>query len=128
MACVNVVTASGDKREEAAKKIKRQLLARFKGCGTDTKKTAEKLAERAAFMAVTLDELEADIAENGAVITAVNGNGFEVRQENPAQKSYNIMIKNYNSTIMALDKLAKENGAASAADPLMDFITKHKVT
>lgn len=129
MAKVNSAPVSvDDEREAAAKKIKRQLLARFKGADVNTKKTAEKLAERAAFMAVTLDELEADIAENGAVITAVNGNGFEVRQENPAQKSYNAMIKNYNSTIMALDKLAKESGAGSATDPLMDFIAKHKVT
>lgn len=113
-------------RDVKAKKIKRQLLARFKGADGNTKKTAEKLAERAAFMAVTLDELEQDIAENGAVITSTNGNGFEVKQENPAQKSYNAMIKNYNSTIMSLDKLAKDSGAGQAADPLMEFIQSHK--
>lgn len=113
-------------RDIKAKKIKRQLLARFKGADGNTKKTAEKLADRAAFMAVTLDELEQDIATNGAVITATNGNGFEIKQENPAQKSYNATIKNYNSTIMSLDKLAKESGAGQAADPLLEFIAKHK--
>ena len=120
------LTAADADRTSAAKKIKRQLLARFKGADPCTKKTAEKLAERAAFMAVTLDELQQDISINGAVITAINGNGFEVRQENPAQRSYNATIKNYTSTIMSLDKLAKECGASAAADPLMDFINKHK--
>ena len=110
-------------REEAEKRYKRQFMARFKGADKDTKKAAEKLAERAAFMAATLDELEKDIAENGAVVTAINGNGFEIKQENPAQKSYNAMIKNYNSTILALNNLAKETGVANVSDPFMDFIT-----
>ena len=113
-------------REIKAKKIKKQLLSRFRGADGNTKRTAEKLAERAAFMAVTLDELEQDIAENGAIITAINGNGFEIKQENPAQKSYNATIKNYNSTIMSLDKLAKESGAGQQADPLLEFIQNHK--
>lgn len=125
MASIKTAVPPPNERDAAIKKFKRQLLARFKGADSDTKKTAEKLAERAAFMAVTLDELEQDIAENGAVIIATNGNGFDVKQENPAQRSYNTMIKNYNSTIMSLDKLARECGMSATADPLLDFIAKH---
>lgn len=125
MASIKTAVPPPDERDAAIKKFKRQLLARFKGADRNTKKTAEKLAERAAFMAVTLNELEQDIAENGAVMIATNGNGFDVKQENPAQRSYNTMIKNYNSTIMSLDKLARECGMSAAADPLLDFIAKH---
>ena len=53
-------------------------------------------------MAGTLTELKNIVDEQGAVITTTNGNGFEVMTENPAQKSYNTMIKNYTAAIKQL--------------------------
>ena len=74
----------------------------FKKIAKDRKPLAEKLCQQAAFMAVTLADLQAQVNEKGAIINAKNGNGFDTTMENPAQKSYNIMIKNYNATIKTL--------------------------
>ena len=62
----------------------------------------EKLAAEIEWMAGTLTELKNIVDEQGAVITTTNGNGFEVMTENPAQKSYNTMIKNYTAAIKQL--------------------------
>lgn len=111
-------------RAAAVAKISKQIMARFKNADKNTKKAAQELAGRAAFLSVTLTELEQDIAENGAIIEAMNGNGFLIKQENPAQKSYNATIKSYNTVLASLDKLAQATGATSEADPLISFITK----
>lgn len=117
------VMSAEELRKEAVKKYTKQFMSRFKSADKVTKEAAKTLVERAAFMAATLDELQEDISRNGAVIVATNGNGFEIKQENPAQKSYNAMIKNYNSTIVALNNLAKETGAANTTDLFIDYIT-----
>ena len=111
-------------RAAAVAKIPKQIMARFKNADKNTQKAAQELAGRAAFHSVTLTDLEQDIAENGAIIEAMNGNGFLIKQENPAQKSYNATIKSYNTVLASLDKLAQATGATSEADPLISFITK----
>ena len=101
-------------------------LRKFKGfcrnLSKDRKNIAIKLCQKAAFMEVTLEDLQDQINKEGAIIEAVNGNGFEVRTENPAQKTYNTMIKNYNATIKSLVDLMPEG--ASANDELIGFIRR----
>ena len=67
---------------------------------------AEKLYKELIFISENLDELKQQIKDNGAVMKVINGNRFEVIQENPAQKAYNNMIKNYNATVKQLSDLA----------------------
>lgn len=69
---------------------------------------AEKLYTELIFMSANLQELKNKIKTDGAIITTINGNGFEVMTENPAQRSYNAMIKNYNLTVKTLSELAPE--------------------
>lgn len=94
----------------------------FKDIADDRKPFAERLYNRAAFMAATLDELQNKINKEGAVITATNGNGFETTLEHPAQKSYNTMIKNYNSTIkLLIDLLPTGN---KEGDDFMNYVSR----
>lgn len=73
----------------------------------ENKKTfALKLYSEMLFMNKTLAKLKKEVTKNGAVLETVNGNGFEVVIENPAQKSYNTMIRNYNATLKQLEELA----------------------
>jgi len=58
---------------------------------------AKELIERAAFMTVTLEILEADIKAKGPVVLFKNGKQ-EMHVENPSQKSYNTMINRYTAT------------------------------
>lgn len=103
-------------------------LRRFKGfcrnLGKDKKNIATKLCQKAAFMEVTLEELQDQINKEGAIVTEKNGNGFDVKMENPAQKTYNTMIKNYNMVIKTLADMMPEGAAAN--DELMQFIRKGK--
>ena len=81
---------------------------------------AEKMIDQLRFMDETLTDLQRQVREDGPIATFVNGNGFEITQEHPAQKSYNTMIKNYNSTIKILaDMLPKD---AEQKDELLDFL------
>lgn len=78
----------------------------YKDLDINKKIFAEKLYREAEHMERTLDKLKAQVDEEGAIIKTVNGNGFEVINEHPAQKSYNIMIRNYNNTLRQLEELA----------------------
>ena len=46
-------------------------------------------------MYVTLEELQKEINENGAMIKYQSGNGFDTIRDNPAQKAYTTMISRY---------------------------------
>lgn len=84
------------------------------------KPLAEKLYQQAIFMEKTLIELQNDVIENGAILKTVNGNGFDVVMENPAQKSYNTMINRYTALMAKLiDMLPEES---NTSDELLDFI------
>lgn len=87
---------------------------------------AYKLFDRAVFMEKTLCKLEKTIKKEGAVITGVNGNGFEVTSEHPAQKSYNTMIGKYNALIKSIVELIPE-ASRSDGDELVEFIRAGKV-
>lgn len=119
-----------DQKEE--KKLKKEIakLNRiFKNIGEDKKKLCENLIKNAAFMAITLEELQNDINENGPIGTYINGNGFKVSQETPAQKSYNAMINRYTAVIKTLVDLLpddKTETANKAGEALAAFIAKGK--
>jgi len=87
---------------------RRKLANFYKSLPDDRKAYAKRMVDQLEFMESTLDRLKETIEQEGPTITAVNGNGFETRQEHPAQKSYNTMIKNYNSTIRILVGLLPE--------------------
>ncbi len=107
-------------REKAIKKILSKYRKIFKEIHSDERVFIEKLYTEAAFMEQTLIELQAQVKKEGAVVPLVNGNGFEVLTEHPAQKSYNTMIRNYNGVIKTLiEYIPKESG-----DELSEWLKK----
>ena len=118
-----------EEKEKRIRKEKNKLKKIFKDISDDKKKLVENLIQNAAFMSVTLEDLQKKISTEGAIITAKNGNGFETVQENPAQKSYNTMINRYCSTIKQLQDLlpnSKEDNINKAGEALAAFVTKGK--
>ena len=95
-------------------------LRKFKGfcrnLSKDRKNIAVKLCQKAAFMEVTLEDLQDQINKEGAIVEAVNGNGFKVKSENPAQKTYNTMIKNYTAAIKQLTGFLPESAEVPELD------------
>ena len=120
------------KNLEKEKKIKSEISKLnkiFKDLSENKKKLCESLIQNAAFMAVTLEELQATIKEEGPVMRHTNGNGFEVLQEHPAQKTYNTMINRYASVIKQMSDMLPDNKTESmnsAGEALAAFVAKGK--
>lgn len=114
------------------KKIKSEvnkLRRKYSHLSDEKKAIAWKLIDEIAFMGETILQLKETVNREGAVITSVNGNGFETMQEHPAQKSYNTTIKNYQSCIKQLVELlpdAKTDAADKAGEALKAFIAAGK--
>lgn len=116
-------------KEKRIKKEISKLKKIFSGLSETKKKLCESLIENAAFMAVTLEELQKTIKDEGAIGEFTNGNGFGVLQEHPAQKTYNTMINRYASVMKQLiDMLpnAEEDEKNNAGEALAAFVAKGK--
>lgn len=107
-------------REKANKTDIGELIKLFDNIEENRKPLAEKLCKQAIFMEKTLNELAKDVTQNGAILTTVNGNGFDVVMENPAQKSYNTMINRYTAVMTKLIDLLPKGEIES--DELMKFL------
>ena len=96
-----------DKKKLIKKEIE-QLNKLFVEIPSDQKKMVEGLIQNAAFMRITLEELQKEVIENGAVIQCQSGNGFDTIKDNPAQKAYNTMVSRYTQIIDQLRKFLPE--------------------
>ena len=110
----------GKRQEETGNKAiidaeKKKLAEIFAEIPENKKKLCSKLIENAAFMSVTLENLQNQINEDGPVITLVNGNGFEITQEHPAQKSYISMVAKYSAIINQLTNLLPDHKSETVA-------------
>lgn len=84
-------------------------------------KIGDDLMQRAAFMKVTLEDLEAKIRENGCVSEYQNGANQWGTKKSPEVETYNTMIKNYAVIIRQISDLLPETSAAPADDGFDDF-------
>ena len=90
---------------------------------------AMKLIENAAFMMVTLEDLQKTINEEGAIRTGTNGNGFETTQESPALKAYNSTMQRFTPCIKQLTDMLPDDkslATAKAGEALTAFINRGK--
>lgn len=111
------------------KKEQAKLSKIFGNIPENQKKLCEKLIQNAAFMAITLEDLQEEIVKNGPIITQVNGNGFTTSQESPASKSYSTLINRYSSVIKQLVDLlpdSKTDSISKAGESLAAFVAKGK--
>lgn len=111
-------------KESQLKKELNKLRKIFKDLPEESKKLSEGLIQNAAFMHVTLLELQEDIKEHGAMINCTSGNGFETLKDNPAQKAYTTMISRYSLVIKQLTDLLPEQSETTAGAEIMAFLDK----
>lgn len=104
------------------KKEEKKLNTIFKDIPEDKKSLCEGLIKNAAFMYVTLEELQKEINENGAMIKYQSGNGFDTIRDNPAQKAYTTMISRYTGIIDQLNKMLPSDKIIQNNDELLDFL------
>jgi predicted transcriptional regulator len=110
-------------KEERIKKEIRRLRRIFKKMDDDTKKATQSLLENAAFMAITLEDLQEVINREGVISEYQNGANQWGTKKSPEVEVYNTMIKHYMSIIKQLtDLLPKDAEVVKEDDGFEDFI------
>lgn len=97
--------------DERMRKEFDRLIALYRKAPKNKLKLAKKLAVRAAFMAITLDDLEVDISKEGVTEEYKNGANQKGVKKSSKVEVYNVMVKNFSSVIKQLaDLLGLGNG------------------
>jgi hypothetical protein len=109
-------------KDKLIKKEKAKLNKIFKTVEEDTYKTVEQLINNAAFLSVTLMDLQDIINTNGIIETYQNGPDQSGTRISPAVTSYNKLITNYNAVVKTL--LAINPQAAKVDDGFAEFVKK----
>jgi predicted transcriptional regulator len=110
-----------NKKDKIADEVKR-ISGIFATLDAKTKAAVGPLIQNAAFMAVTLQELQEVINEKGVVETYQNGANQHGVKKSSNVEVYNIMVKNYSSIMKQLtDLLPKDKGPAGVKDDFDDF-------
>lgn len=103
-------------KEKEIKREAAKIKKLYKDLPEERKKLAEKLIERAAFMAVSLAEMELKINTEGQVVKMPQGS-YTIERAHPLLTAYNSMIKNYTAAIKQLDAILADSGSGAASKP-----------
>lgn len=101
-----------------------KLMKTFQDLDLDERKmqVAESLIKNAAFMAVTLEDLQEEINKNGVVSTYQNGENQWGTKQSPEAQTYISLINRYNSVMKQLIDLLPEEKQKKAVDEFDEFI------
>jgi hypothetical protein len=112
-----------DKAERIEKEIKR-IKKLLKAIDRDTLATMQSLIKNAAFMSVTLDDLQDAMNQNGVISEYQNGENQWGTKKSPEVEIYNTMIKNHITIMKQLVDLLPEKDSHSKKDLLLEFLKK----
>lgn len=104
---------------------KKRLEAVYGEISSTRKLVAQGLVERAAFMRVELEDLEADLAEKGWTEKFCQGNQEPYDRARPQGQTYNTTNTNYQKIIKQLDAMLprEEPRTGDDGDGFDDFVT-----
>lgn len=102
----------------------KRLHVIFGNLPQDAAAVAEKLIENAAFMAVSLRELQEAINKKGYVEEYQNGANQSGVKKSSEVEVYNTMIKNFNVTMKQLIDLLPDSAGAGKKNPVLDYIAR----
>lgn len=110
------------KQQEIKKEITK-INRLYKDMDSKVKKSVSSLIENAAFMAVTLRELQEYLNKNGLTCEYQNGENQWGTKKAPEIEIYNTMIKNFISAMKSLtDLLPKESAQKIMDDGFDEFV------
>lgn len=117
----------GDKTKESLINSEIKRLNKIFGLkGEDAKGFQQELIQNAAFMAVSLRELQGIINECGYSDEYQNGKDQTGMKKTPEVDIYNTMIKNFNTTMKQLYEMlpdGKKKDGGEDGDPLLGYIS-----
>jgi hypothetical protein len=114
-----------EERDERIKKEFSKLKKLLTDIPKDKANSVESLLRNAAFMSITLDDLQDKINEIGVVSEYQNGQNQWGTKKSPEVEVYNAMIKNYMGVIKQLTDLIP-NDKPIEKDELMGFVKSAK--
>lgn len=110
----NIYKLDPEKKLERISKEKRKLNSLFKEMELKTRKAVNSLIDNAAFMSVSLEELQNEINHEGYTEEYTNGANQSGVKESSAVKVYNTTVKNYMGVMKQLtDLLPKPTGGSA---------------
>lgn len=109
-------------KDERIKKEIRRLKNIYSKMDPDVKKVTQSLIENAAFMAVTLDDLQEIINKDGVISEYQNGANQWGTKKTPEVEVYNTMVKNHMAIIKQLTDLLPKEVKAVEEDAFDEFI------
>ena len=98
-----------------------RLFGIFAKLPPDMLEVARKVISRAAFMVVTLEDLEQTIAKDGVVSEYKNGDNQWGTKKSPEVEVYNTIVKNYTMITKQLVDLLPEENRGEAQDDFASF-------
>lgn len=111
------------KREQAIGREVARLTKNFSAIDQKKRSIIRGLIDRAAFMRVSLNELEKDLNENGLVEMFSQGDQDPYERKRPTADLYNTMNANYQKIIKQLTDLApKEEPKQETGDGFDEFV------
>lgn len=102
-----------ESKEKRVAKEQKRLLNLYKNIAKNKLELVSPLIQNAAFMAVTLEDLQSVINESGTCEEYIHGANQHGRKSSAEIQTYNSMMKNYQTCIMALDKMLPAEAAKS---------------
>ena len=109
-------------KEDRINQEKNKLNRMFKEIEEKKKKTVEKLVMNAAFMAISLEDLQKIINEKGYTEEYQNGANQRGVKKCSEVEIYNTMIKNYSSVIKQLTDLLPKDTTKVVDDGFEEFV------
>ena len=109
--------------ERISKEIKR-LKKLFAEIPKDLMSTVSSLINNAAFMTITLEELQIAITTKGFVDIYVHGTNQTGTKKTPEIEIYNSMIKNHMAIMKQLVDLLPAQENVKKKDQLLEFLKK----
>lgn len=108
------------KKETRIKKEKQRLLEIFEGLDRNKLETCYALIDRAAFLTVSLEDLEIELNEKGWTETYTNGRNQEGIKKAAAAEAHISLTKNLNAIMKQLLDLVPAAKGKSRLAEMMD--------
>jgi len=110
-----------EKALEIKKEI-RKINVLFKDLDRSVKKTVESLIQNAAYMAVTLRDLQNTLDSEGLICEYQNGENQWGTKKSPEVEIYNTMVKNFISAMKAINDYLPKDKMKKDDDDFEDFV------
>lgn len=111
------VKSKGDRIKKEFNRLKKI----FQDIPRDRIDTVISLLSNAAFMTITLEDLQEAINKNGIISEYQNGENQWGTKKSPEVEIYNTMIKNHTSIIKQLTDLLPDEKGTDASEEILKF-------